>query len=91
MILKSHPMRHGLQIIISMAHLYGVVMYYSTSLFELWFSGSLYSRPELLYFWVYFVGFNAPWFFVPILLIWISLKEIAHASSLAAASKAKTS
>jgi hypothetical protein len=25
-----------------------------------------FSRPEPLYFWVYFVGFNIPWFVVPI-------------------------
>ena len=90
MILRSHPMRHGLQIIISMAHLYGVILYYSTSLFELWFTGASHSRPEPLYFWVYFVGFNAPWFFVPFALIWSSLKEISRSATLAATIKEKS-
>ncbi|ROT35929.1 hypothetical protein SODALDRAFT_328313 [Sodiomyces alkalinus F11] len=27
--------------------------------------GTVHSRPEFLYFWVYYVGFNAPWVVVP--------------------------
>lgn len=46
-------------------HLYGVVLYYSTSLTELYFNGVSHSRPEFLYFWVYYVGFNGPWVVVP--------------------------
>jgi cholestenol delta-isomerase len=76
-------MRYGFQIMISMGHLYGVIIYYTTSLAELWFLGSSHSRPEALYFWVYFVGFNAPWFFIPIILIWSALKEIARAWQIA--------
>lgn len=43
------------------AHLYGVALYYATN----WFEGVSYSRPEFIYFWVYYVGFNMPWAVVP--------------------------
>lgn len=49
-----------------MAHLYGVLLYYSTNWADYRFTGVSYSRPEFLYYWVYYVGFNAPWFFVPL-------------------------
>lgn len=48
-----------------MAHLYGVALYYATSMCEFWFTGRSHSRPEPLYFWVYYVGFNLPWAIVP--------------------------
>jgi cholestenol delta-isomerase len=83
-------MRHGFQVIISMAHLYGDVLYYATSFFELWFTGASHSRPEPLYFWVYFVGFNAPWIIVPIMLIWSSLHEIAKVTTTSTGAKEKT-
>ncbi|KAK8027607.1 ebp domain-containing protein [Apiospora marii] len=63
-VLDSH-LRHPLQIIMCMAHLYGVALYYSTSLVETHFTGLAHSRPEFLYFWVYYVGFNLPWAIVP--------------------------
>ncbi|KAH8205778.1 hypothetical protein TruAng_000054 [Truncatella angustata] len=64
-IVKEPYLRHPLQIIMCMAHLYGVALYYSTSLVETYFTGRAHSRPEFLYFWVYYVGFNAPWVVVP--------------------------
>jgi cholestenol delta-isomerase len=54
-----------MQIIICVAHLYGVAIYYSTSLYELLVLGIEFSRPEPLYFWGYFAGFNIPWVIVP--------------------------
>lgn len=48
-----------------MAHLYGVALYYATSLVEMHFSGLSHSRPEFMYFWVYYVGFNLPWAIIP--------------------------
>jgi cholestenol delta-isomerase len=86
MLVLGHPMSHGFQIITSMAHLYGVMIYYAKALF----TGTAYSRPEPLYFWIYFIGFNAPWLFVPILLIWSSLKQIAQTARVDAGSKRKT-
>jgi hypothetical protein len=59
------PLRHPLRVIACMAHLYGVALYYATSLTELWLTGRAHSRPEPLYFWGYYVGFNLPWVIVP--------------------------
>lgn len=54
-----------MQSIVCVAHLYGVTLYYATSLTETYFTGRAHSRPEFLYFWVYYVGFNLPWVIVP--------------------------
>ncbi|KAF4781190.1 emopamil binding protein [Colletotrichum scovillei] len=62
---KRNQLRYPFQIIMSVGHLYGVVLYYSTSLIELYSNGVSHSRPEFLYFWVYYIGFNAPWVVVP--------------------------
>lgn len=64
-IARGGSLRHPLQIILSLAHLYGVALYYSTCYFNERYKGLVYSRPEFLYFWVYYVGFNAPWVVVP--------------------------
>ncbi|KAM0474382.1 hypothetical protein ACHAPX_007719 [Trichoderma viride] len=61
----NHPSRHVFQIIVCVAHLYGVALYYATNWAEQRFHGVSYSRPEFLYFWVYYVGFNAPWAIIP--------------------------
>lgn len=54
-----------MQFIACLAHLYGVSLYYSTSLVEGAQGHVSYSRPEPIYFWLYFVGFNMPWVIVP--------------------------
>ncbi|ETS80467.1 hypothetical protein PFICI_07996 [Pestalotiopsis fici W106-1] len=77
-IVAASPLRHPLQIIMCMAHLYGVALYYSTSLVETHFTGRSHSRPEFLYFWVYYVGFNFPWVVVPAFLMYDSLKTISR-------------
>ncbi len=65
-IAKGHSgIRYPLQIVLSTAHLYGVALYYATCYAENLYRGVSYSRPEPLYFWVYYVGFNAPWVVVP--------------------------
>jgi cholestenol Delta-isomerase len=64
-ILKKSPHRDFFQIIVCTAHLYGVALYYATNWAELQFSGVTYSRPEFLYFWIYYIGFNLPWAIVP--------------------------
>lgn len=50
---------------VCMGHLYGVVLYYATSTAEQAFRGVAHYRPEVLYFWVYYFGFNLPWVVVP--------------------------
>jgi cholestenol Delta-isomerase len=47
-------------------HLYGCLLYYSTSLTEFYLNDVSHSRPEFLYFWVYYFGFNFPWIVVPL-------------------------
>ncbi|KAK6843067.1 hypothetical protein PG987_003927 [Apiospora arundinis] len=75
-IVTNSYLRHPLQIIVCMAHLYGVALYYSTSLVETHFTGLAHSRPEFLYFWVYYVGFNLPWAIVPTFLLLDSLQTL---------------
>ncbi|KAI1879627.1 hypothetical protein JX265_002581 [Neoarthrinium moseri] len=76
---KSSPLRHPLRIVACMAHLYGVALYYSTSLVETYFTGRAHSRPEPLYFWGYYVGFNFPWVVVPAFLLYDSVTTITTA------------
>ncbi|KAF4452679.1 emopamil-binding (phenylalkylamine Ca2+ antagonist binding) [Fusarium albosuccineum] len=64
-IVKGTPSRHVVQVIVCTAHLYGVALYYLTNWNESRMHGVAYSRPETLYFWIYYVGFNLPWAVVP--------------------------
>jgi len=57
--------RFALQMCVSLAHMYGDMIYYGTSLLDLQMNGVNHSRPESLYFWGDFVGMNAPWIIVP--------------------------
>ncbi|CAK7201245.1 hypothetical protein SEUCBS139899_003948 [Sporothrix eucalyptigena] len=59
--------RHVLQMLVSTLHLFGVLLYYGTLLFQESLQGTSHCRPEFLYRWVYFVGMNAPWVVVPLL------------------------
>ncbi|PLN84111.1 Emopamil binding protein-domain-containing protein, partial [Aspergillus taichungensis] len=60
-IATQHPIRHALQLILSVGQVYGDVLYYATSLFELYFHGGDFCRPEGYYFWFYYFFFNAIW------------------------------
>jgi cholestenol delta-isomerase len=48
-----------------MAHLYGDTLYYATSLYDYYVNGIPHSRPEALYFWVYYFLMNFVWIVVP--------------------------
>ncbi|KAI0481557.1 Emopamil binding protein-domain-containing protein [Xylaria cf. heliscus] len=76
---RGSPSRHALRIIASVAHLYGVTLYYATSQCEFYFAGRSHSRPEFLYFWVYYVGFNLPWVLVPAFLLFDSARAVTRA------------
>lgn len=65
MIMTRHPMRHPIQIIVCMSHLYGDTLYYATSLFDHYVNNKPYCRPEPYYFWVYYFGMNFIWIVVP--------------------------
>ncbi|ORY69848.1 Emopamil binding protein-domain-containing protein [Pseudomassariella vexata] len=77
-IVTDSYLRHPLQIIMCIGHLYGVALYYATSLIETHFSGRSHSRPEFLYFWVYYVGLNLPWAIIPTILLGGSIRTIAR-------------
>lgn len=61
----SHPMRHPLQIIISLGQIYGDVLYYATSMFDHYHKGLTYCRPEAFYFWGYYFMMNFFWIVIP--------------------------
>jgi hypothetical protein len=64
-IVRDSPMRHPLQVVVCVGHLYGAALYLASSVSEMYLRGVSHSRPEFLYFWVYFVGLNLPWAIVP--------------------------
>ncbi|KAF7542583.1 hypothetical protein G7Z17_g11455 [Cylindrodendrum hubeiense] len=80
-ILANSPSRHVTQLIVCVAHLYGVALYYLTNWMEGQMYGVAYSRPEFLYYWVYYIGFNMPWAIVPVVLLWDSWQQIMRAFS----------
>lgn len=66
LIVKDSPYRYPIQALVSTGQLYGDVLYYSTSLFDEFFSGKTYYRPEPYYFWFYFIFMNAFWIAIPL-------------------------
>lgn len=64
-IARTGSLRHPLQIIVSVGHLYGVALYYATCFVEEKLNGITYSRPEAQYYWGYFLGCNMPWVIAP--------------------------
>ncbi|CRG89340.1 EBP domain protein, putative [Talaromyces islandicus] len=75
----QHPLKHPLRIIVCVAHLYGDVLYYATSLFHHYVNGISYSRPEALYFWVYYFLMNFVWIVVPAGLLYSSVCTVSNA------------
>lgn len=78
-IATEHPLRHPLQSIVSLGQLYGDVLYYGTCTIEFIEFGREYSRPELAYFWGYYVFLNAFWIVIPLCLVVSSARETARA------------
>ncbi|TWU73546.1 hypothetical protein ED733_003850 [Metarhizium rileyi] len=78
-ILTNSPYRHINQVVVCTAHLYGVALYYGTNFGDFRTSGVSYSRPEAQYYWVYYLGFNAPWAVVPLVFLHDSYKQTARA------------
>ncbi|KAB5558434.1 Emopamil binding protein-domain-containing protein [Coniochaeta sp. 2T2.1] len=78
-IIKRSPMRHPLQTIMCVGHLFGVALYYGTCFFEHQHKGISHSRPEFLYYWVYYLGLNAAWFVVPAVYLFQSSRNILFA------------
>lgn len=65
MIATDHPARFPVQLVVSVGQLYGDAIYYATSLFDDYATGTSYSRPERMYYWCYFVGMNLFWIVIP--------------------------
>ncbi|KAJ5547530.1 hypothetical protein N7513_004764 [Penicillium frequentans] len=59
LIIRDHPLRHAVQLIVSLGQLYGVILYYATSLFDHYVLNITNTRPESLRFWGYFILCNA--------------------------------
>ena len=65
MITYEHPLRHPLQALVSLGQIYGDVLYYATSMFDLYFKSLAYCRPEAYYFWGYYFSMNFIWIVIP--------------------------
>ncbi|TQN70203.1 3-beta-hydroxysteroid-Delta(8),Delta(7)-isomerase [Colletotrichum shisoi] len=83
-IVTAHPLRHPLQLIISLGQLYGDVLYFATCSFDKLVARIMYCRPEEFYFWCYYVFFNAFWIVIPFYLIVRSCVETKRAFEKAA-------
>lgn len=64
-IIKENPFRHPLQLVVSLGQLYGDVLYYATFFFEEAVFGQVFCRPEMYYFWTYFILLNGFWIVIP--------------------------
>jgi cholestenol delta-isomerase len=64
-IAKSHPLRYPLQLIVSLGHIYGDVLYYATAMFDHYYRNVQYCRPEPYYFWFYYFFMNFIWIVIP--------------------------
>ncbi|EXJ61756.1 hypothetical protein A1O7_02186 [Cladophialophora yegresii CBS 114405] len=78
-IVASHPLRHPLQIIISLGQIYGDILYYATSMFDHYHKNLTYCRPEGYYFWGYYFLMNFFWIVIPGMLLVSSMSSIADA------------
>ncbi|KAF4624423.1 hypothetical protein G7Y89_g13750 [Cudoniella acicularis] len=87
-ITTSHPLRHPLQIIVCVGQIYGLILYYATSMFDHYYNGIAYSRPEFLYFWFYYFFMNFIWMVFPGILLVSSVRTVTKA--LAALEKINT-
>ncbi|KAL6414391.1 emopamil binding protein [Ilyonectria robusta] len=78
-IVKNHPLRHPLQMIISLGQIYGDVLYYATCSFNSIVYKIAYCRPESFYFWAYYVLCNAFWIVIPGVLLVQSVMTCSQA------------
>ena len=65
LITRMSKYRHSMQALVSTGHIYGNLLYLSTSLYDAIAFGKTYHRPEPYYFWIYFFGMNAIWLIIP--------------------------
>lgn len=77
-ILNQHPMRYALQIVISVGQIYGDLLYFATSLFDLCYYGVEFSRPESYYFWMYYFFMNFIWIVIPTYYLSDAVREVTR-------------
>ena len=65
LIATRSPLRFPLQGLVSLGQIYGDVLYYATSMFDLYHRNRVYCRPEPYYFWFYFFFMNLIWIVIP--------------------------
>jgi cholestenol delta-isomerase len=78
-ITTHHALRHPLQIIVCVGQIYGLILYYATSMFDHYYRSVTYSRPEAWYFWGYYFFMNFIWMIFPGILLVSSVRTIAKA------------
>ncbi|EFQ33940.1 emopamil binding protein [Colletotrichum graminicola] len=78
-IVAGHPLRHPLQLVVSLGQLYGDVLYFATCSFDELVYSVIYCRPEDFYYWWYYVFCNAFWIVIPFCLILKSCAETKRA------------
>jgi cholestenol delta-isomerase len=66
LIVKDSPYRHPIQALVSTGQFYGDLLYYMTSLFDDFYAGRKFYRPEPYYFWFYFIFMNTWWIVIPL-------------------------
>ena len=76
-------MRHPLQALVSLGQIYGDVLYFATSMFDHYYKGLAYCRPEPYYFWFYYVFMNAIWLVIPGVLLYQSMTLTSRAFQVA--------
>jgi cholestenol delta-isomerase len=54
-----------MQAVVSLGQLYGDVLYYATGMFDFYYKGVSYCRPEPYYFWFYYGFMNVFWIMIP--------------------------
>ncbi|KAF4450557.1 hypothetical protein F53441_6337 [Fusarium austroafricanum] len=68
-IVKEHPLRHPVQLIISVGQIYGDILYFGTCYFNEVVRNIVYCRPEQFYFYMYYIFCNAIWIVIPTVLV----------------------
>ncbi|MCJ1344278.1 hypothetical protein MMC31_002481 [Peltigera leucophlebia] len=75
----QHPLRHPFQAMVSLGQIYGDILYYATSMFDLYHKSVTYCRPEAYYFWCYYFFMNFIWIVIPGILLYNSVAASAKA------------
>ncbi|KAL1923255.1 uncharacterized protein VTP21DRAFT_9631 [Calcarisporiella thermophila] len=74
---KNLPYHHIVQLVVSVCHIYGDVLYYATSILE----GSPHCTPHPYYFYFYFIFLNSFWIVIPLVLAIQSCCKLHEAMS----------